>query len=142
MGIAALGTAIPGTLPVGAVRAFVFGASVLIACTMAYWAPAATVSILERLTAIGATALVTAIVSYFMDLAETARAAWRWARRRFIEITTGPVTAYDWHIAYGLAEWPEPTSHRTATSATLYAPPYSDPDELLEYIRLQLGARP
>lgn len=138
MGIAALGTAIPGTLPVGAVGAFVFGASVLIACTMPYWAPAATVSIVELLTAIGATALVTAIISYFADLPGTARSAWRWARRRFVELTTEPITAYDWHIGYELVEWPAPRAHRTATSTTLYPPPYSDPDELLEYIRRQL----
>lgn len=138
MGIAALGTAIPGTLPVGAVGAFVFAASALIACTMPYWSPAVTVSVLELLTAIGATALVTAIISYFADLPETARSTWRWARRRFIEFTSEPVTAYDWHMGYELVEWPAPRPHRTATSATLYPPPYSDPDELLEYLRRQL----
>ena len=93
---------------------------------------------MEMLTAIGATALVTAIVAYLTELPETARNAWRAARRKFIELTRELVTANAWNIHYDIAEWPQPRAHRTATAATLYPPPYSDPDELLNFIREQL----
>ena len=139
MGIAARGTAIPGTWPVGVIGAVTFGAGALIACTMPYWGPPAAVSILELLTAIGVTALVTAIVATLVDLPETARGAWRAARRRFIELTREPVMAYGAGRVYDLADWPWPTSRLTATAATLYPPPYSDPDAILSFIRERLG---
>lgn len=64
IGIAALGTAIPGTLPVGAVGALMFGATVVIACTAPYWGPAATPLIAKFATWFGATALGVALAGY------------------------------------------------------------------------------
>ena len=139
LGIAGLGTAIPGTIPVAITGALMFAASALIACTMPYWGPAATISVLDLLTAIGATTLVTAIIAYLTDLPKITRDAWRTVRRKFIELATNPITAFDSIWPYRPAEWAAPSVRLTATATTLYAPPYSDPDEILDFIREQLG---
>ena len=138
LGIAGLGTAIPGTIPVGITGALMFAAGALIACSMPYWGPAATISVLELLTAIGATALVTAIIAYLTDLPKITQNAWRTVRRRFIELTTDPIMAFDSIWPHRPTEWPAPSVRLTATATTLFAPPYSDPDELLDFIREQL----
>ena len=62
---------------------------------MPYWGPATTLSVVGLLTAIGATALVTAIIAYLTDQPKIALDGWRTVRRKFIELTTDPITAFD-----------------------------------------------
>ena len=131
VGIASGGTAMAGTIPLAKTGAVIGGQGAVLA------------ALALGIDCIGLAGLAADLAA--QGSAATTNAAARavnWLRNKLadhIGHTTEPViTAYDRYIAYDVAEWPHPRSHRTATAATLYPPPYSDPEDLLNFIRDQL----
>ena len=59
-------------------------------------------------------------------------------RRKLIELTRPPLFGRNPYSPYGLTATYIPRVHKTATSGTLYAPPFADPEEVLSFIERQL----
>ena len=131
VGIASGGTAMAGTIPLAKTGAVIGGQGAVLAALALGIDCIGLAGLAADLAAQGSAATT-----------DAAARAVNWLRNKLadhIGHTTEPViTAYDWYIAYDVAEWPHPRSHRTATAATLYPPPYSDPEDLLNFIRDQL----